>query len=424
MKEKKLILCVVIVFLAVAPFVVRHFHSRQVVTLDDGRARITKEEIDRYKKESKKRVEIAAKKYEKKVAELVHGSRLKNTISMAPMTIVPIPDDLHSFSKTSISSNSAKIAIAGVSGSSQIIYVADFPPKNESDSKKVLAFPESIAIDSIKWNDFVPNIIGVISIEMQKKDDASGTFDYEKYRQIYFYSIDVSNGAVIKKIYLCDRNPAEAGTAHTSLCWEQSDNILLLKELDLMRISTSGEIEHVSKLDFPFELCQMFRIVSENYGTALLFGSELLDENVLLKGNTTNKETSLELWGQLPYLSRINVETKEMQNTPFCEPIEFSPSIFSLSNGSRLLCYWNQYDNKFRFLVVDTDKKSERVFVEVPKGEYEGMYLADMTPDGRYGVCILSRLGGAAAAEAYQTAISRGLKLPRAWDKIGLFALP
>jgi hypothetical protein len=87
-----------------------------------------------------------------------------------------------------------------------------------------------------------------------------------------------------------------------------------------------------------------------------------------------------------------------------------------------LLGRWYGYGGKFRYIVVDRNKKNERTIVEVPQQEYGGMYLCEMSSDGLYGVCILSSSG--VNVDAYENAITKGTNPYRDWDAIGIIVLP
>jgi hypothetical protein len=73
--------------------------------------------------------------------------------------------------------------------------------------------------------------------------------------------------------------------------------------------------------------------------------------------------------------------------------------------------------------VIDRKKSIERIIVEFPqKPETKETYLSDMSPDGRYGICMLSSSN--IDVDAYRNAIVSGTKTKTGWDAIGLIALP
>ena len=209
---------------------------------------------------------------------------------------------------------------------------------------------------------------------------------------------------------------AGANAANTSLCWEQSNNILVFDGRNLNRILDNGEIELVCEIDLPFT---QSKILAAKSNSISILGAEPFVERMFSSSENRNRIVA----GTRPYLVQVNLETKETKHEFFCDPIEVSSIHFS--NGNRLLTQRYDYGGKFRFLVLDRGKQNERTIVEVPRQEYKNMFLFDMAPDGRYGICILSHVDGLTSAYALRDSMLGGHKPSvRAWDTIGIITLP
>ena len=200
----------------------------------------------------------------------------------------------------------------------------------------------------------------------------------------------------------------------TSFCREQPDKFLVFNDSNLHRIYDNGKIELVSKVDF--SLMMRCRILSVENGDVNIFGSECFREIDIAKRRTPSLGVVL---GYRPYLMQINLETKEATQESFCDPIEQGTTI--ISNGNRLMARWNHYDNKFRYLVLDREnqnERTERTIVEVPQEGYKKMTFSEMTPDGRYGICML------AFSDSTIDVFHKAMYQRTTWDAIGIIALP
>jgi hypothetical protein len=400
-KMRRAGLAVLVVILAVLPFIVRYWHAQldPVEISSDGTLKLI----------------------EKFNSGVVHGEKMTyHTKKGKALALLPVPKDVFFLSAAQVLPDGKKLLLAGGDAPHQKIYVAPFPPRNENDYQLLVDIPLAYSIKQMYWSpvDQDQFIFAAVELETEetrkKSPEPAANGEPEHIMDVacldyVIYSCRLSD-KTLKKVYVSEKKKTIRYVCdhHSEAMFFETDHsILFLEDKVLSRISFNGDYEEVRTLDMKWQagkytnlndvkepIFLKAHIISARKNVCTIVGEIVDNVSGEILANDQKTVVPVAVAQALTALVSVDFASNTVYQEEFLPPIE--NAFRFIFEEDRAVYALTSNHEKCRIGVARRDNPYERTIFEMQKlkdiEDLESLIIHGLTPDGKTAICSMSSL--------------------------------